>query len=576
MRLPTKKYLVFLTAAQMALASCSSPPIRAKAAVKSSSDSSSTETKTSTQTQVSVLPLSDDEAMKFLSDNCSSCHASGKPMNSFWPMPDKLTKEMLAVDQFAPTVYQALLNNSKGNSSSKPSPMPPSKAPEKLENMLAWFAINLPAVKHEAEVVYQAGENTTQFVENYKCNEVVSFRKYLTRITNDAFDRQPTEAELKLGGENPDVMAQKEMRANVAKRIFEDKILKAEFMEKGLKKFARKFSGADDIDVGGPINSDTAYDLKEEFYETLKNKIESESFKDILLSDEVMVSRHTYKLYEECEEQVKDVSFAVTPYVPCKMTSPRGSYFTTAGYLRAKPTSFLQANNNYGRVALMHFTINGDVLKPATDGPTGGEVRDLPQCLKSNDWRGTKQGDNVAPFGAMKIPSSGNLCQSCHISRFMAAGSILFRPYSSFGSIFKSEFFTEENVVKENELKNALLPELVNQVKNNEPEKVTLEFLKSLAALDSSQENACVTASGEKEPTNLKNVKELAEKMIGDGRPLARGLARHLPRALSNVGTTNQEVFNAIDAAYRDGKGKLLPVFEAYFTTETYACKAEE
>jgi hypothetical protein len=46
-----------------------------------------------------------------------------------------------------------------------------------------------------------------------------------------------------------------------------------------------------------------------------------------------------------------------------------------------------------------------------------------------------------------------------------------------------------------------------------------------------------------------------------------------MPRALSNLDATSEEVIIKMNAAYTEGEGKLIPLFKAYFSSETYACR---
>jgi hypothetical protein len=41
---------------------------------------------------------------------------------------------------------------------------------------------------------------------------------------------------------------------------------------------------------------------------------------------------------------------------------------------------------------------------------------------------------------------------------------------------------------------------------------------------------------------------------------------------MSNLGNTSEEIIISINKAWADGGGKLGTVFEAYFSSETYAC----
>ena len=59
-----------------------------------------------------------------------------------------------------------------------------------------------------------------------------------------------------------------------------------------------------------------------------------------------------------------------------------------------------------------------------------------------------------------------------------------------------------------------------------------------------------------------------------EGIHLASGLARHLPRGVSNVAQTNNELIKNMKKAWTEGNGMLMPIFEAYFKSETYSCKS--
>jgi hypothetical protein len=71
-------------------------------------------------------------------------------------------------------------------------------------------------------------------------------------------------------------------------------------------------------------------------------------------------------------------------------------------------------------------------------------------------------------------------------------------------------------------------------------------------------------------------VKALAQKIASSDRAVAKGLARHVPRALSNLSSTTLEIQDRVVGAYEKNDGKLGPVFEAYFSSETYACEKRE
>lgn len=69
-------------------------------------------------------------------------------------------------------------------------------------------------------------------------------------------------------------------------------------------------------------------------------------------------------------------------------------------------------------------------------------------------------------------------------------------------------------------------------------------------------------------------VDDLLKYYLRDEMVLARGLSRVVPRAMSNLNATNQEIINGVMSAWKSGEGKLLPVFQAYFKSETFSCSA--
>ena len=89
-----------------------------------------------------------------------------------------------------------------------------------------------------------------------------------------------------------------EDRKKIAAKLLSDPAWKAEFIEKGLKKFADKLSGAAQIEPMLPqLTAAQAADLKLELYQILKQNFETKTYKDILLSNKVMVSPNTASLY---------------------------------------------------------------------------------------------------------------------------------------------------------------------------------------------------------------------------------------------------------------------------------------
>jgi hypothetical protein len=153
----------------------------------------------------------------------------------------------------------------------------------------------------------------------------------------------------------------------------------------------------------------------------------------------------------------------------------------------------------------------------------------------------------------------------------MAAGSILFRPYNTAGFMYGNEAKIDET---DPDFLVATAADMLVQPGMTGPTKaVTADYLASLLAQDAT-EQACVhVENGVRADLVMKSVKDLAGYMMGDGQSLAGGLARHLPRALSNLPSTSEEIIVKVNQAYTDQKGLLAPMMAAYFSSETYACK---
>lgn len=510
-----------------------------------------------------IEPLADDEVKSYFTENCSNCHAKGDKnfadgkFASFWSFnPSTYDGEAIKIDLDAPKVYQTIVNRFK-SSANTPSAMPPvgeNFNPQITERLFVWYKKNAPTVLADVahlypnNAKYDNGDVKVDLL--FKCQKPATFRQYVRRVTNDAFSREPTQSELGLTGENPDLPTTKENRDMISNRLSNE--WRAEFIEKGLKKFAYKVSGAADISYDPLVDGD----LREEFYQTLKVYYDSMSFKDILLSSSVMVNKNTAELY--------GCAVPTNGWELCRMKAPRNGYFSTIGFLASKPSSFLIGNNNYGRMALAHFIIHGETLSPATNGPAGETIKPINPCLSSLDRRGTVNNDgSIAPKGSMAIPESGNICQSCHISRNLAAASILFRPFNGRGDIYNVFNIKNDPGFKAATESPWVLPDGVGT------KPVTEEFLQKILSGDN--EKACIiNANSTKAVTSLN---ELIAGLIGDGQVLSKGLTRHMARSFSNLPSISIESLEATRSAFDSGNGKLEPLFKSYFGTETYSCE---
>ncbi len=531
---------------------------------------------------VDGIPFTNAEALDFLSRRCAACHGTNMAYHSFWPQPELLTKTLIENDPFKEAVYQSIYNNARSfQGTSQPAMMPPkSQRPvdvEQSRRMIGWYRKELPDVAFSADKKFGNSDSNIAGI-NYKfsCATPLTIRQYVRKLSNDAFGREPTSVEINAFGD-PEKPVTEAVRAAMAARITAVQSPEwKEFRGYGLRVFARKFAGANEIkpQISEGITQAVADDLKSEFYEKLLADVETVSFRDILLSDRVMVTSRTASLYgapsAECQVPVAD------GWAPCKMPAERQTYWSSIGFLASRPTSFLSINNNYGRAALLQFGINGEMFLAATDGPKGDKVEPLPSCLKIKDFRGEEQPDkSIAPFGATKVPQSGNICQSCHIARNLALGSLLFRPFTSAGNIFQKDQVHPNDPIYGEKVQQATASDKIWQDGSvGTVLSVDYRYLQSLLDRSPDSESGCIPKGGPGGadlPVN--NVKEFASYLMGEGvERLGAGLARHIPRAISNSESTTSEISEAVTEALVKSNGKLMSAIEAYFKSETYAC----
>lgn len=573
-----------------------------------------------------------------LREYCSTCHGTGKDKRSFWPMPVEfdlpLESELLAqnldpkdkdtfdkivnstdllekliskleADQFSIEVFQSIENNLLGKLDGKPKGMPfmyklTGAEAEDFKRILAWFQSRLPFVVADARSKYHVKDQGIGLPVDYqyKCTSLVTTREFLNRLAQDALGRSIRADELELFGKL-DVPVTLEMREKAVARLAAE--WKPEFLAYGLKQFAEKVTSAGKIRESKLIlDSQTKSDIAGEFYEMVREVVSTEkTYREALESGSVFATKKTAVYYgKDCTDKVNLPANADKKYVQCNMEAPRGTFFTTLGFLASKPSSMLFENNNYGRVAAMNEVIRGETLLPNTQGEQGEKINDLPQCLVTNDWRVLAQGENkFAPRGTAKVPASGNFCQGCHINRQLASGSIVFRPFGPIGEILSGERLSlVENGGPELSAQDALLQSYIREAKSkldindkviqgannwaNQPpgatelQKVDVAVLGDWLNIGTSpgQERGCVQDNGVDFP--MVKVDDLLKYYLRDEMVLARGLSRVVPRAMSNLNATNQEIINGVMSAWKSGEGKLLPVFQAYFKSETFSCSA--
>lgn len=585
-----------------------------------------------------VKPFSDAEAFNYLTTTCGGCHGPDGSYKSNWALPGKDKLTLLSLEGVAgiTRAYQSIVNKFDGNEGASPSAMPLGvdfsanpQAKAQAARMLKWFNDRLVGVVKDAESLYPKDEKsgssavTSSDVKvslNYQCKKLRTGPSYLTKLTSAVFSRNPTDAELALlRVDELETPLTRERRFELASRIKTDEKSAAEFEEKGLKNFARKVADAAKItpaSIDGGNTTAIQDDLKDEFYQLLKKYYKEKSYREILLLDKVMVTSRTAGLYAGCTAPPAPMGTAAPAWQECSLSPERANFFGTVAFLRSKPTSFLENNNNYGRAGAMFVVASGEALLPQTSGPVGDSVKGLPECLvnSTKDARGRVNARATAgadeplsgPFGSLTVPGFGNVCQGCHVRRGLAAGSKMFRGFGKFGELISAKTIEDacgtptaanpcpgamnnpykDDVIDaiktdkanyENGQKRFAVDAKSQKARGGELDKtqpVSVEFLKELLAETKDGIGSCI-------PIDSKNVKpvatlkDMAEFVVGSPGNVARGLARMIPKAIAGTQLTNQEVIMEVNKASAASRGLLADMIVAYLSTETFACQEE-
>ena len=530
-----------------------------------------------------VAPLSLSEAKAW----CAGCHSPGGSGSKVWAKANGSEadwKEFAAALRASVAAGRMPVGKFVG------------KERDEWLGVLAYFQRRMPMVVADARGKYH-GQKLDLGVAvdvNYSCGKISTGRQFINDLTMNALNRPPTLFELSLVP-NIEKPVSAQTRELLVARLQNQ--WKNEFIETGLKKFSEKVSSAEKVRNSLLISD---FQLKEdiagEFYQLVKAASSAgKSYKDIILSNQVYATKLTGPMYNEtCKEKTK--SLQVGQYVECNLTdndSPRSTFFTTLGFLASKSSSMFQENNNYGRVAAMNEVIRGEPLRANTAGEKGETINPLPSCLSSQDWRVMLQGDSHAPRGTMSVPASGNFCQGCHVRRNLAAGAIAFRPFGPIG-----EFLTYEKIVALNSaerddpnLQNHELAlkgmiststapaswALMSPENNGAKLPFSIDFYSSLLNIGDGpgKERGCIVDGAGAKEMSVTKVSDIVKHILTDDLVLARGLARIVPRALSNRNSTNAEVIDAITQAWSKNNGQLIPVLQAYFATNTYVCQSD-
>ena len=386
-------------------------------------------------------------------------------------------------------------------------------------------------------------------------------------MTLGLFDRYPTPAETAGYSESelsaPVNRIQRE--AIVAKL---DADWKLEVLTTSMKKLANVIGGAPTIGNVAGITAPQQADLKEEFYRLILGNYDTVNYADLFRSNTVMVSSNTASLYG-CTAP------AAGTWAPCQLVPPRKTFFTTRAFLASRPSSFLIENNNYGRVALIFFTLYGEKLFAATAGPTGDAIS-LPSCLEGDDMRAI----GGAPRGSAAVALYGAVCQGCHVARGLAAGSVLFRPFSLNGSIYDlatmatasnpdkeqwDTFFDRPNPAKPTET--LVSPWAIGTT------KLTPAFMTGLLAASTAAPKSCVATGNKAAPyAAVADIAQLVEEYLKNTTSFSRGFTRHAQRAFMNQSAVTLEMSVKASAAYEAGKQKLPDLMKGYFLSDTLTC----
>jgi mono/diheme cytochrome c family protein len=528
-------------------------------------------------------PFGDTEALGYLQRECAACHgidANGSPAvnASQWAMPKELSRAWLESTVDTADVYQTLLLASQKKTTGFPVAMPPAALNDEgkraeVDRMLQWMRITQPLAVLDANEVYGNPSDKKIPEISYVCTKNATLRRFLANFTAAAYERAPTVAELSAlpaGDLDADVKA--DARKAIVAQL-DDEAHKQEFIDHGLKRLAIAIGGAPNIAPGGAITPAIAKELEEEFYSLVSDRWATAKYRSLFHDDTVMVSASTAPLYGCDPPPGSGDADAGAPAeiqrVPCVMSAPRHGFFSTLGFLNSKQSSFLITNNNYGRVAFLYFTLFGGVPRAATSGPSGSTAAALPSCLEATDSRSLVG----AAFGTHAIPEVGAFCQGCHLYKGLAAGSILFRPFSTRGLIYDPAAVGAGQSGPGDEdfiLKNALLAD--RKLEDGSLTKVNADFLSSLASGAMNAPASCLPTSDPNNPyATFKHVGELTDFLLGRSVSLATGFTRHAHRAFANSSTPSAEMILRVYSAL-EKDGTLRDLAMAYFNSDSFAC----
>ena len=210
----------------------------------------------------------------------------------------------------------------------------------------------------------------------------------------------------------------------------------------------------------------------------------------------------------------------------------------------------------------MYLVLHGESLRPATNGPAGAPPRPLPECFKDKDDRERGGG----PRGTVSVAKFGNVCQSCHLNRYVAAGSILFRPFSYSGKLYKP---TPSFETIDGELwADAKTESWSHSLDDGSKAPVDQEFLETI--LSQRTLPTCIeTPAGMKQ---VQSVNDLAAELLSDKPAVLKGFARHAHRAFLSSMTISDELLHRFSNRKTNLNNTIENLVAEYFSSETFAC----
>ncbi len=530
-----------------------------------------------------AIPFDDTAAFAWLNQECAGCHgvdASGDPAinASFWAMPATMTRTFLESSTDTADVYQTLMYRYLAQSGTQPVAMPPLAATydaahdADLARAIAWMRATLPLAVFDAEALYEGVTIAPQRVQDalttldFQCASTSTLRRFLANFTLAAYGREPLATELAewpaAALDQPVTPAQ---RASIVADLGTPRGSVA-FQANGLSNLATAIGGAPGVTPKGAVTSAVATDLASEFYQLMVANAGSWPYARFFQDDTVMVTAITAPLYgASCTPPAKGTTWSA-----CTLEAPRHGFFTTLGFLNAKPSSFLQTNNNYGRVAYLYFTLYGGMPKAATSGPTGTDTPPSPGCLEATDQRSLVG----ASFGTAAVPEVGTLCQGCHLRKGMAAGSVLFRPFSQTGMVYDPAQLAMGSDLAGDDP--TLLTEAENAVygaPGAATQAVTPAFLVSLLNASTNAPQSCLTTGNPTTPTaTFQKIGDFADYLASNTIALATGFTSHANRAFSNSDQPTAEMILRVYSVMSNPDHTVDQLVSAYFGSDSFAC----